>query len=129
MSCVGTVHNVVPRPLLQIVLVTRCVQTLLCSCGGGWGESEGRYFLVFFFYLPQEGTVWPTCSSNARHCNNNKKKNPLLYILLRFLLITFGGKVFFSFLPGPPKCVVAKTTTVSQCPFFSSWVSIRTAQF
>lgn len=50
MSCVGTVHNVVPRPLLQIVLVTRCVQTLLCSCRGGWGEGEGRYFLVFLFF-------------------------------------------------------------------------------
>ena len=62
MSCVGTVHNVVPRPLLQIVLVTRCVQTLLCSCRGGWGEI---LFGLFVFYLPQEGTVWPTCSNNA----------------------------------------------------------------
>lgn len=55
MSCVGTVHNVVPRPLLQIVLVTRCVQTLLCSCGGGWGEGEGRYLVFLFFTFPKRG--------------------------------------------------------------------------
>lgn len=36
-SRVGTIHNVISRPLLQIVLVTKCVHTLLCSCGEGVG--------------------------------------------------------------------------------------------
>lgn len=52
MSCVGTVHNVVPRPLLQIVLVTRCVQTLLCSCREGWGDDG-------------EDTLWSFCFGSS----------------------------------------------------------------
>lgn len=54
MSCVGTVHNVVPRPLLRIVLVTRCVQTLLCSCGEGRGKVREINVSVFLF-LPSPG--------------------------------------------------------------------------
>lgn len=52
-SCVGTIHNVVPRPLLQIVCVTGHIQTLLCSCGEGGGRLSGDNHTVWAFcFLP-----------------------------------------------------------------------------
>lgn len=50
-SCVGTIHNVISRPLLQIVLVTKCVQTLLCSCGEGVGGGKVRWEDCWAFFL------------------------------------------------------------------------------
>lgn len=70
-SCVGTIHNVVPRPRLQMVIVTKCVRTLLCSCGEGVGGKvkwEHRCFcFVLFCTFSKTGMVWLTCS----RCNKN----------------------------------------------------------
>lgn len=53
MSCVGTIYNVVPRPLLQTVLVIRHYCAVV---GTGGGKARQKHGLggLFFLYLLQD---------------------------------------------------------------------------
>lgn len=49
MSCVGTIYNVVPRPLLQTVLVIRHYCAVV-GMGRG-GETRQKHCWGFFFFV------------------------------------------------------------------------------
>lgn len=55
MSCVGTVHNVVPRPLLQLFLSPGCSDIAVQLWGRVGGKARGDTFVFLFFYLPKRG--------------------------------------------------------------------------
>lgn len=55
MSCVGTVHNVVPRPLLQIVLSPDVFRHCCAVVGEGGGKVRGDTFWSFCFLPSPRG--------------------------------------------------------------------------
>lgn len=54
MSCVGTIYNVVPRPLLQTVLVIRHYCAVVGMGGGGKTRQKHCWGFFFFFVLLQD---------------------------------------------------------------------------
>lgn len=63
MSCVGTIYNVIPRPLLQTVLVIRHYCALV---GTGGGKARQKHCWVFVFLVPSSRQGWSgRLASNA----------------------------------------------------------------